>query len=151
MRPLFVIAFCIIFFTGCSECEDDFTALKIETTTISKGQIYNYDYFIPRYGFVIYNEDEWQNFKSTVWQLNQYPASAQVDFEEFVVIAAIDRARITDEFDIEVESVTEYAANIVAKIRTEQSGEAIEGSARSYHIVKIPRPLKTIILKDAIY
>lgn len=151
MKALLISIFSLMFLLSCSECDEGFTATKIETTTISKGQYFNTNYFAPQHGIVIYNQDEWNQFKGLAWQLEEYPAETEVDFDQYIVIAAIDKVHETGGFEIEIVSVTEYSANVIVKIKYTQSGNVSSEISRPYHFVKIRRPTKSIILKDVIF
>ena len=151
MKALLISIFSLMFLLSCSECDEGFTATKIESTTISKGQYFNTNYFAPQHGIVIYNQDEWNQFKALAWQVEEYPAETEVDFDQYIVIAAIDNVHQAGGYDIQVVSVTEYSSNVVAKIAYTQTANFSTPITRPYHFVKILRPAKSVILKDAVF
>ncbi len=126
--------------------ETPFEPKPISFTEISKGNTGINNNLNQQ--LLIMNEDEWQQSFSFFSQgiVNEL-SDLTIDFENFMVLTAIDVNRPDTGFSIEITAVTEQENNIVVSLATTNTGSGFTVIIQPYHIVKIPKSSKPIVFQ----
>lgn len=144
----------ILFFVllSCSKNKEEeqilsFTPQNIPFTTLGKNYIItNSSTNIPQQNIVITNQAEWTNFLNLMNPHIFEPlTTTNIDFTTDIVIAVLDyNQRPHTGFSITINSIIENENDVVVDFSTMGSQNGYSVFSQPYHIVKLPRQLKTI-------
>ena len=120
---------------------------KVSFETINKGTYSHYEENNKQHIIEIYNQKEWQNFWGQHTSGTFPPPELQeINFQEHIVIVAIDKIRSSDGYTLEIKEISvdtafENRPSMIA-LQSKHPGSASVTTAvltRPYHIVKIEK------------
>ena len=102
---------------------------------------------IPQQNVVISSQTDWSNFLALVntFAINNDFATTTVDFNNFMIIASIDKVRGTG-VETKINSVTENQNNIVVIYQVIYPS-ALNLTSQTYHVVQVPKSIKPVIFQ----
>lgn len=156
MRCLFLATFLLIL-SSCSTNSTEpptvppiasFTPITITPVLIGKGSFSTYEN-IAQQNIVINNATNWNNLLSPIGQftLQNNFITTTVDFNNYQVIAVVDRAYGSPGKIITITDITETGTNIVVSVKITGELSFIQTAAQPFHIVHIPKSAKPVIFQ----
>jgi hypothetical protein len=149
-RKILILTFSLFLLLnfGCDKKDDSHTyPIDISFTEIRKGDVFTANYNPTQHGEIFTNQNDWDYFVDSIWQIDPIPSEANVNFSKNIVIAVFDKPRTTGGYDIEIKSIVENEQNVVVNFQT-GAGDVTQMPTRSYHIVKIPKTTKPITFEN---
>ena len=147
----FILFFVIL---SCSKNKEEeqiinFTPQNIPFTTLGKNYIFSDNTNIPQQKIVITNQADWTNFLNLMNpHIFQPLTTTNIDFTTDVVIAVLDyNRRPHTGYYITINSIIENENYVVVDVSTMGTQNGYTVSSQPYHIVKLPKQLKTIIFQ----
>ena len=138
----------LLVLAGCSLLSNE-KEKTLPFTTIGKG-ILGGSEGISKQDIIINTKDKWENLKTAMGvQVTNSFIETEIDFDKYQVIAVFDEVRSTGGWEIVITKITEHTEDHVVNVKVNiPSGMAVPLLVtQPYHIVKIPKVLKTIEFK----
>ncbi len=135
------------YFFSCGVNEDSY--IQINPALIGKGDLYGAGQEgIQQQNTVISDTAVWNELKNKMDSVNNVTGSfteTEINFSEYLIIAAFSDLRPIGGCSIEIKNVVESSESINITIENiiPETGTAVE--TQPYHIVKIPRTAKQIV------
>lgn len=141
-KNILVILFTIILFS-CNEEQNDINTTDIETTLISKGNLYGAgEENIGQQNLIITNQNTWLSLLNQMDSVNNVSDSfseTAVDFSESIVLAVFDEIRGNGGHSLEL-NVSSNSENIIVDIiELNPEGNVTTVMTQPYIIVKMPK------------
>ncbi len=125
-----------------------FTPITIAPVLIGKGSLFTTENIVQQ-NTVINNATNWNNFISPIGQfiLQNYFTTTSVDFNNYQIIAVVDRAYGSPGKIITIADITETGTNIVVSVRISGDFLFTTSASQPFHIVQIPKSPKPVIFQ----
>lgn len=125
---------------------------QIELKTIGQGTLYgNGEEGIPQQNIIIDNKAEWTNLQEKMNSVNKVTpgfSETDIDFSEFIILAAFDKVQGYGGVSIEITKLSENEKEVKFSAKTHSpGGVATTVMNQAFHIVKIPATKKRILFK----
>lgn len=146
LKTLIIPVLLLLTMAACTDENKNFEPIKIEPILVAKGS--NTCSSITSKNLVINDNEKWNDLLSTFDDncIKDFK-EVNIDFNTFQVVATFDEV-YANLYAIDIASITEYNDNIVVKVERSliPFGGAI--GSKPFHIVKIPKNDKLILLKQ---
>ncbi len=120
------------------------TIHKVPFETIDKGYYSHYDENYGQHIIEIYNQNDWQSFWDKHTATDPASELPEIDFQEYIVIIAMDAMRNTGGYDLRIKEIFVDTASENKPFKVNMVAEHPGSAAlvtfaftRPYHIVKI--------------
>lgn len=143
-----ILSLVLLLTLSCTNNNDDesLETQNIATIFIGKGELYSNTIYNQE-NIVITNNNDWQillsNFNSINNNITSTFSEANIDFNNYQIIVAIDKKNYTATVDIT--SVVENSSNITVTINRQSGLGAV--ISRPFHIVKIKKSTKPVVFQ----
>lgn len=146
-KILFLLLASILFINYSCDNKDENIESKtqINFQLIGKGELIGHD--LPQQNLVITNSAQWTALLNTLDSSNNVSGGfteTNIDFNQYMVIAAIDQTYLNGGHSIDIVSVDETALNIEVNVENLSPGNLTTVVTQPYHIVKIPKIAKPV-------
>ena len=96
-------------------------------------------------GLSVQSTDDWNVLREKMNSVNESQLEISVDFSETTILAYFDKVRPSGGYTVEISKVveTDFQISVYYEL-TAPSGNAIDIMTQPFHIVSIPKTIKTI-------
>lgn len=144
-----ILSIILIVTLSCSKSDDkvSFRPQYMSFTLIGMGNLTASDN-IPKQNIIIRDSTAWSNILNALSQetIQQFTETTNIDFNNYQLIAVFDTPYPSSTFDLEIIGITEYENKIEVARQYFSTPTATIVYPQSYHIVKMRKSTKPIVL-----
>lgn len=150
MRQIYLIfSILLVFLTSCEN--DDLPQSDVAYSSVAKGDSFPNDESTAQTHLVIKDTKTWNNLMTKMSAPNNLVKDfkeTNIDFNNYQIVAVIDRTQGSGGHSIEITKMAENRNMIIVKVEKLKNGNLSSRLSRPYDIVKIEKTTKKVIFEQ---